>query len=113
MRSKKLSEIRNRVIESLEKLAEDLGAEIYLFGSYASQTHTLHSDVDILVVSNKFEGLPFYKRVEIVRTKLPRDIGFDIIALTPRELESRKERAFYREISQYWIKIRKNKYSSE
>ena len=40
----------------------------------------------------------------MVRKLLPGDKGFDIIALTPEEFEEKKK-AFYREISRYWIRV--------
>ena len=105
MKSQKLLEIRKEVIEALKKLTRELNAKIYLFGSYAKGIHTLESDVDIIVVSEKFKGIDYIRRVEIVRMKLPENIGFDIIALTPEELEEKKKKAFYKDISRYWIEI--------
>ena len=46
----------------------------------------VHSDVDIVVISERFEGLTLPERVELVRKFLPSDISFDIIPLTPKEL---------------------------
>ena len=105
MKSRKLLEIRKEIIEILRKLKRELNAEIYLFGSFAKQTHTLESDVDIVVVSNIFENLDYIERVKIVRMKLPKNIGFDIIPLTPKELENKMRKTSYKEISKYWIKI--------
>lgn len=105
MKSQKLCQIRERVIEVLRGLKEDMKCEVYLFGSYARGDHLLDSDIDILVVSDGFEGLTHPERVARVRLKLPEDMPFEIIALTPRELQELKDRAFYREISKYWIKI--------
>lgn len=90
----------------LKKLARELNATVYLFGSYARGDHTLDSDVDIVVVSRIFEGMSYVDRVAMVRTRLPPHIGFDIIPLTPGELEKKLGRSsFFREISRYWIKI--------
>ncbi len=105
MRSRRLLEIRREVIEILKKLARELNATVYLFGSYARGDHTLESDVDIVVVSKRFEGMNYIDRVELVRAKLPPRIGFDIIPLTPSELEKKLRRSFFREISRYWIRI--------
>ncbi len=105
MKSQKLLEIRKEVIDVLKKLRKELNAEIYLFGSYAKGTYTVESDVDIVVVSEKFKKLSYAERVEMVRTKLPENIGFDIIPLTPEELEEKKKKPFYKTISKHWIKI--------
>ncbi|MEM1715835.1 MAG: hypothetical protein QXE91_08675 [Thermofilaceae archaeon] len=41
-----------------------------------------------------------------MRLKLPREFGFDIVALTPREFSERSGRAFFKEVSRYWIEIK-------
>lgn len=57
------------------------------------------------MVSEKFRKLSYVERVERLRTRLPENFGFDIIALTPEELREKKKRAFYKEIVKYWIEI--------
>lgn len=106
MRSQELLEIRNTVIKVLKEIAKEMNATIYLFGSYARGDHMLDSDVDIVVVSSVFKGMGFIDRVEAIRLKLPSNIGFDIIPLTPDELEKKLMNTFYREISKYWIEIK-------
>lgn len=105
MRSRRLLEIRERVLEALRGLAGQLNARVYLFGSYARGVYAVESDVDIVVVSEAFRGLDYVSRVELVRIRLPEDMGFDIIALTPEELEERRERAFFKEVTGYWIEV--------
>lgn len=99
-------ETRRIFLDVLRKLAREINATIYLFGSYAKGDHTLESDVDIIVVCECFEGMKFPDRVKFVRMKLPGDMGFDIIALTPKEFKERMERAFFKDISRYWIEIK-------
>ena len=106
MRSQRLLEIRKEINEVLKELKNELNAKVYLFGSYAKGTHTLESDVDIVVISEKFKGINFVDRVEMIRLKLPENVGFDIIALTPEELKEKKKKAFYKDISKYWIEIK-------
>jgi len=105
MRSRRLYEIRERILGALRRLAEELEADVYLFGSYARGDYTLDSDVDVVVVSSRFEGLPPTERAVIARLKLPEDIGFDLILLTPREFEERLGTAFFRDISRYWVRV--------
>ncbi len=105
-RSYKLYETRERVVQILKQLAKELNAIIYLFGSYARGDHLLDSDVDIIVVSEIFRGVRPSERVWIVRSRLPGDLSFDIIALTPEEFEKKKNRIFFREIAKYWIEIK-------
>jgi predicted nucleotidyltransferase len=112
MKSPGLYETRRRILALLEKLAEELDAIIYLFGSYARGDHLIESDVDIVVVSEKFQGLAIHERVELVRLKLPDTISFDIIPLTPKEFEGRMVTAFFRDISRYWIRIEPRKRKS-
>ena len=50
MKSQKLLEIRREIIEILKKLAKELNAKIYLFGSYARGNHTTESDVDLSLI---------------------------------------------------------------
>lgn len=106
MRSQGLFEIRKEIIEILKKFAKEINATIYLFGSYARGDHTLESDVDIVVVCSCFEGMKYIERVVFVRTKLPYNISFDIITLTPKELEHKMKYALYKDISKYWIEIK-------
>ena len=105
MRSERLSGIREGVLDLLRRLKVLLDAEVYLFGSYAEGTHTLESDVDIVVVSSAFEGLSLPERAALVRAYLPHHMSFDIIALTPGEFERGKGRAFYRHIARHWIRV--------
>ena len=105
MRSQRLYQIRERAIEALRRLREEMKCRVYLFGSYARGGHLLDSDVDVLVVSESFEGLTHLERVAHVRCRLPEDLPFDITALTPSELERLKDRAFYREVSRYWVEV--------
>jgi predicted nucleotidyltransferase len=106
VRSRRLYEIRSRVLEALRRLARELSAEVYLFGSYARGDHMVESDVDIVVVSPLFRGLKYLDRVALVRSRLPGDVGFDIIALTPEEFRERLRRSpLLQSISRYWVRI--------
>ena len=106
MRSQKLLESREKVLKILKDVAEKLEAIIYLFGSYARGDHMLDSDIDVIIVSRKFENMKFIDRVELVRKILPQDLGFDIIPLTPHELERKLNNLFYKDISRYWMEMR-------
>ena len=106
MRSRRLLETRRRVIRVLEGLARELGASVYLFGSYARGDHMIDSDVDLIVVSDRFRGLDVPSRVVLVRLLLPGDMGFDNVAFTPEEFEVLRRRSpLIRDASKYWIKI--------
>ncbi|MEM1680035.1 MAG: nucleotidyltransferase domain-containing protein [Sulfolobales archaeon] len=106
MRSQKLFEIRRKAAEALKKLVKEINATAYLFGSYARGDHTLESDVDILIICECFEGMEYTDRVKFVRMKLPHELSFDILTLTPKEFNSKIEKAFFKDISRYWIEIK-------
>jgi len=106
VRSLELEKLRNRVLRELKELARKLNATVYLFGSFARGDFTRDSDVDIVVVSEIFEGKSLPDRVSLVRLLLPSDLDFEIVPLTPRELERKLSSSFFREISRYWIEIK-------
>uniref|UniRef100_A0A7C3WJM6 DNA polymerase III subunit beta n=1 Tax=Thermofilum pendens TaxID=2269 RepID=A0A7C3WJM6_THEPE len=99
------------VKEALEKLAararEELGdVEIYLFGSYARGDWLLDSDVDLVVVSPKFEGLSMGERYALVRRMLPAQISAEVLAYTPEEFARAKRRSvILRDASKYWVRV--------
>jgi len=106
MRSQRLFKTRSDIVEILGRLAREINATVYLFGSYARGDHTLESDVDIVVVCECFKSMNYPDRVAFVRTRLPPDIGFDIVALTPEEFKSRSSKAFFRDVSKHWVEIK-------
>ena len=108
--SERLSGLPRRVREILEEIPtlireRYVDAEIFLFGSYARGDWLRDSDIDLIVVSEGFEGVPWPERVGAIRNLLPSDVGFDILAYTPREFEEAKERSLIRDASRYWIRL--------
>jgi len=99
------------VKEALEELAakarEELeNVEIYLFGSYARGDWILDSDVDLVVVSPRFEGLSIGERYALVRRMLPARISVEVLAYTPEEFERAKRRSvILKDASRYWVRI--------
>ena len=99
------------VKEALEKLTakarEELeDAEIYLFGSYARGDWLLDSDVDLVIVSPRFEGLSIGERYVLVRRMLPARISVKVLAYTPEEFKRMKKRSVVlRDASRYWVRI--------
>lgn len=78
----------------------------YLFGSYARGTWLEDSDLDIVVVSERFEGQPFVKRVAVVRQLAPKDRPFEILAYTPAEFRQALRRSVaIRDGRRYWHRI--------
>ena len=104
--------IPKRIIRALEDLIcalkDELGMfELYLIGSYARGDWVEgFSDVDLIVVSEAFQGVDFYRRCARVRRLAPPDIPFEILCYTPEEMERLKEESsFLREAARYWIRL--------
>ncbi len=105
------SRILSKVEETLNQLAKQLNeshgpVEIYLFGSFAKGDWFEDNEVDIIVVSEKFEGKPMPERVNAVRKLAPGRMAFEILAYTPKELkEAARRSVVIQDASTYWKKI--------
>lgn len=65
-----------------------------IFGSYARGAQSDESDIDLLIVSRDFGGMPFLKRLEFLnrlRTGVALSVPMDIIGLTQNEFSSFKK----------------------
>ena len=80
-------EIRGFVKKVKEKFRP---AVIILFGSRARGEGLKHSDYDLVVVSPKFEGMPFLERLSRLYG-LGILAGADLLAYTPEEFERKKK----------------------
>lgn len=83
--------------------------EAYLFGSYARGTWLKTSDVDLVIVSEDFRGVPFLRRLDLineVQWNARIRPYVEAIPLTPEEFEERlRESAVLRDASKYWVKV--------
>lgn len=66
---------------------------VYLFGSYAWGRPTSSSDIDIAVVSSKFENMDSIERIEflsdIARYVSPNlDVDIDVVGFTSKEMKN-------------------------
>ena len=61
--------------------------EVYLVGSWARGDWLLDSDVDLIVVSKRFEGLSLGERYRLVKSLTPPGRSLDVLAYTPEEFE--------------------------
>ncbi|MBO8182130.1 MAG: nucleotidyltransferase domain-containing protein [Archaeoglobus sp.] len=108
-----LENIPREVVDTIKKLKEGLkrkGIEIeaiYLFGSYAKGDYLETSDIDVIVVSDYWEGMPFLRRMDIVNEVLWREgiRKVEAIPLTKEEID-RKESTLLRDASRYWIELK-------
>ena len=90
--------VKNRVVwatEFLQQCLKETGldiSKIILFGSQSREEATEESDMDVLIISEDFQGKDVFERAnltkdaEIITTKKFM-IPFDIITLTPDEFE--------------------------
>lgn len=67
--------------------------KIILFGSQVKGRATVQSDIDVIIVSDDFRDMDIFKRAELTKdaeimTIRKYMIPFDIITMTPEELES-------------------------
>jgi len=105
------SDTLSLVEEALSKLAEKLRrnygpVEVYLFGSFAKGDWLEDSDIDIIVVSEKFRGKPMPERINIVRKQAPENLAFEILVYTPQELEEAEKRSMViQDATTSWRKI--------
>lgn len=93
-------EERARAIERARAVAEELRkrlgrATIVLHGSYSRGDFNLWSDVDMLIVSERFEGVHPLKRLDLVLETLPP--RFEAICLSPSEARAQLEKPWWRE----------------
>lgn len=63
---------------------------IILFGSRARDEHLKESDYDFIIVSKKFEGVHFLKRIEQVLLFWNLNQDVDILSYTPEEFRKKK-----------------------
>lgn len=72
---REIQELKNIIIEQYNP------SKIILFGSYANETASETSDLDLLIISDKEKNLPRWKRgltlrLELSRYKFPKDLLF-------------------------------------
>ncbi len=61
--------------------------KIILFGSRARGDALKESDIDLMVVSKDFEGVPFVRRLELLALMWRFPKGLEALGYTPREYE--------------------------
>jgi predicted nucleotidyltransferase len=64
---------------------------IFLFGSRVSGNPREDSDIDVILVSSLFSGIPFLKRMPLVLKKLNFGKHIDMICYSPEEFRKNRE----------------------
>jgi len=88
--------IRRFQNEVLPLLKEEFTPEkVIMFGSRVKGSAKKNSDIDVIIVSSYFAGIPFLKRMPVVIKKAPFPKHVDYICYTHEEYESiRNESSF-------------------
>jgi predicted nucleotidyltransferase len=68
--------------------------KVYLYGSQARGMSRQDSDIDLIIVSSTFSGMPFWKRWEIIGDALAEIMEpIEALVFSPEEFEARKEKS--------------------
>lgn len=65
---------------------------LYVFGSHVEGTADEHSDLDVLIIDPRFEGLRFFERPVELYDDWPSRIPVDLLCFTPDEVEELRDR---------------------
>ncbi len=96
----KFAEVEVGISDFVEQLRRGLDIEaVILFGSYAAGTPGEWSDIDLAVLSPDFEGLPIWRRQEMIaRLTVHRFPGLSPIGYPSSEYHNPGPHSFLREI---------------
>lgn len=88
---------KKEIIGELRKFREDLDKDfpvqkIILFGSMASGKTHKDSDIDLIIVSNRFEKINSMKRASLMYNYWTLRLPVDFLCYTKKEFDERKKR---------------------
>ncbi|HKZ60375.1 MAG TPA: nucleotidyltransferase domain-containing protein [Candidatus Thermoplasmatota archaeon] len=82
-------------------------SKVLLFGSRARAEHLATSDVDLLIVSDAFEGIPWRLRLQLVVKMWDGDVALEPLCYTETEFQRRsKEISIIREAARTGVALR-------
>lgn len=67
--------------------------EVVLFGSRVVGNAHEESDLDVIIISEKFQNVPFHQRFPLVRKSIRTPYSIDYLCFTPDEFERMKTRS--------------------
>jgi len=80
------------VISDFKKALEPAGIKpqkILLYGSYATGNYRPDSDIDLVVISEDFEGKSYWQRIDLLSGAIYKVFQpIEAVAMTPQEWES-------------------------
>ena len=98
------SDINNIVNKFISLVSDEFPLNtVYLFGSYANGTAKEYSDVDLAVVSDKFEGSRFFDKQKLNKYILKTSIDLEIHPYKTEDFT--EDDPFVKEILQTGLKI--------
>jgi len=88
------SHLDEKVIRFKEKIMPKLieqfqPQQVILFGSAATSSTLKDSDLDLIIISEKFKGLPWLERIFEVLWTLKSPIPLDVLCYTPEEAQAK------------------------
>lgn len=98
--------ILKRIRKYVAKVDAELGVDkALLFGSTANRKRRKESDIDLIIVSKSFAGIPVPKRLGILENMWDYEEDLETLAYTPKEFEEAKDRFLMKEILSYAIEL--------
>lgn len=98
------SDINNLISKFVNLVSDEFPIKsVYLFGSYAKGEAKEYSDIDLAVVSDKFEGSRFFDKEKLNKYILKTSIDLEIHPF--RTVDFTEDNPFVKEIIQSGLKI--------
>jgi len=98
------SDINNLISKFVNLVSDEFPIKsVYLFGSYAKGEAKEYSDIDLAVVSDKFEGSRFFDKEKLNKYILKTSIDLEIHPF--RTVDFTEDNPFVKEIIQTGLKI--------
>ena len=96
----------DRIGDYVSKVDAELGVEkAFIFGSTAKGNRLMESDVDLIIVSKAFKGMPQPRRLYLLQKLWCYRVDLQALAYTPEEFKKASERLIMREILSYAIEL--------
>lgn len=92
--------MKNKIIQKFINIAlpiiknKFLPSKVLIFGSNVTGKATEDSDIDIIIISNYFNGIPFIKRMPMVLKAVKFEKHIDALCYTEDEFERIKTNSF-------------------
>lgn len=82
---------KNLIVKKIKKYVDELKKhnirieKVYLYGSFAKNKYHKNSDIDIVVISNDFQGIRFLDREKIVPLRRKIDVRIEPMPYRPED----------------------------